>query len=219
MALGKNLKLLRKHRRMTQTELSEAITRLLGQTVSQSAISFLEHRDSKSSEYVPQIASALRVSADLLFDEKKAKAFIAGADDPECTLAARSGMYLPVFSMSPKDWRQIRMADSIDTQSTPEGLARYSDFWVVLDDDSCLPHYPPKTRFLIIQRDPSPGDLVFASLPDDTCGIRIFRRPTKQGYKLDAINSDNWADYEIEDAERDQIIGVVALCSCTPIKF
>ena len=219
MAMGKNIKLLRKHRKMTQNDLSEAISLMLGQTVSQSAISFIEHRDSKSSEYVPQIASALRVSADLLFDEKKARAYIDGADEPENTLAARSAIFLPVFSIAPKDWRELSMADSIDTQSTPEGIAQHSDFWVKIDDDSCLPHYPPETRFLIIQRDPRPGDMVFAWLPDESCGVRVFRRPTKDGYKLDAINADNWADYEIEDSSRDQVIGVVALCNSPPIKF
>lgn len=123
-----------------------------------------------------------------------------------------------VSTLNGLDAKNFRDADAMDLQITPPDLADENHFWVEIDDDSLSPHYSKGSRLLIVPGRPNPGTLVLAALPDKTAGIRIYRRPTPDGYALDAVNQ-NYAGYTVEDADRKRIAGIVALVSSPPPVF
>ncbi len=214
MNLGSNLKALRKHYKITQADLAARVSSRLSQDIGQSVISRLEVTNAKSSEYAYDIAQALGVPTDALYDTKIANEIVNNRSHSGNSV--RPENFVPVYLQSNNgSWCD---GESIDHQWTPEKSYSKAAFWVEIDDNSCLPYYQQGTRFHIILKKPTPGDLVFASLPDKTHGIRSYKKPTTEGYNLEPINS-SYATYDLNDPDRKCIIGTVELITTKPIKF
>jgi transcriptional regulator with XRE-family HTH domain len=215
MGFGRNLQIIRKRRKVTQGELARRVAALCSadrQGITQATISKLETTDAQHSDYLLEIARALGVTVENLYDDGFCKNFSSDYEAIEKSLIARPALTLPLFWISGLDKQDAR------TMTTPAEQYDSTAYWVEIEDTSCTPHYPANSRFLIKETTPTVGCLVLANLPDNTTAIRIYRQPTPGGYTLAAINQ-SYAHYTLDDSERAQIIGVVSYVASPPLTF
>ena len=206
MALGENVKKQRELLGLSQSELSART----GERVSQGAISALEKRDSKSSEFTAILAEALGVTVDSLLG----KPFVVKQLVAEYKSETSEKMLdkCPVIS-----WVQAgklcELDDVLDYESAEEWRycpVKHSSktYVLIVNGDSMAPEYPDKSEIFVDPLiEPINNDDVVVSTADNKATFKRLQI-THEGKHLLALNP-NWPNRIIEVAEGTMICGVV----------
>lgn len=201
MALGKNIKLLRERLGLSQYELSEKTN---GE-ISQGAISALEKRDSKSSEFTATLAKALNVSIAELLNGGQHAAKQNLQNYEVSPIDARLNT-VPLIS-----WVQAgAFTEAIEDLANAERIAtdakiKPRTYALRVTGDSMLPLFPPG-MILIVDPEMAAihGDYVIAKNGDNEA---TFKQLIKDGadWYLKPLNPQ----YPIKSTANIDIIGVV----------
>lgn len=206
MALGKNVKKQRELLGLSQNELSIRT----GERVSQGAISALEKRDSKSSEFTAILAEALGVSVEFLLG--KSLATNQNVVEYNLDLNQKTLDKCPVISWV-KAGKLCELDEVLDYESAEEWRycpVKHSSktYVLIVSGESMAPDYPDGSEIFVDPTiEPINNDDVVVSTVDNKATFKRLQI-THEGKHLLALNP-NWPNRIIEVTEGTTICGVV----------